>query len=147
MASTIFVIDSSPAVRRMVEQISTPAGYDVVGFQDGPAALEAARKLRFTAKKTMVVAQQLYEGLPLGDEGSVGLITYMRTDSTHVATSALEETRSYIQSRYGERFLPAKARVFTKTVKGAQEAHEAIRPAGHPFDFPDSLRGRLSPAP
>ena len=76
----------------------------------------------------MMLAQQLYEGLPLGAEGSVGLITYMRTDSTHIADSALAETREFIQEKYGENFLPAKARVFTKVVKGAQEAHEAIRP-------------------
>ncbi len=106
---------------------------------------EAWRQLRYSASRTMALAQQLYEGLPLGDEGSVGLITYMRTDSTHVATSALEETRSYIQSRYGERFLPAKARVFTKTVKGAQEAHEAIRPTRTQRD-PASVKGHLNDA-
>ncbi|MDD5702419.1 MAG: type I DNA topoisomerase [Dehalococcoidales bacterium] len=89
---------------------------------------EAWRQLRYSASRTMMLAQQLYEGLPLGDEGSVGLITYMRTDSTHIAASALAETREYIQEKYGEKYLPAKPRVFTKTVKGAQEAHEAIRP-------------------
>jgi len=89
---------------------------------------EAWRKLRFTARQTMAVAQQLYEGLPLGDEGSVGLITYMRTDSTHVARSALVETREFIGERYGADFLPPHARSFTAKVKGAQEAHEAIRP-------------------
>ena len=76
----------------------------------------------------MMLAQQLYEGLPVGKEGNVGLITYMRTDSTHIAASALEETREYIQEKFGEKYLPAKPRVFTKVVKGAQEAHEAIRP-------------------
>lgn len=89
---------------------------------------EAWRKLHFTAKRTMAVAQQLYEGLPLGEEGSVGLITYMRTDSTHIAAAALTEVRSFIGKKYGEHFLPSKARVFAKKVKGAQEAHEAIRP-------------------
>ena len=89
---------------------------------------EAWRQLRYSASRTMALAQQLYEGLQLGAEGSVGLITYMRTDSTHVAESALAETREFIQQKYGENFLPAKTRVFTKTVKGAQEAHEAIRP-------------------
>jgi len=89
---------------------------------------EAWRKLHFTAKHTMVVAQQLYEGLPLGEEGSVGLITYMRTDSTHIASSALAEARSFINKKYGKTFLPSKARTFAKKTKWAQEAHEAIRP-------------------
>ncbi len=89
---------------------------------------EAARKLRFTAKQTMAIAQQLYEGLPIGAEGNVGLITYMRTDSTRVASSAVAEAREYIRSKYGAEYLPPHARVFAGRVKGAQEAHEAIRP-------------------
>ncbi len=89
---------------------------------------EAWRKLRFTAEQTMAIAQQLYEGLNLGDEGSVGLITYMRTDSTHVARPALAEARQFIEERYGKEYVPAHARTFSATVKGAQEAHEAIRP-------------------
>jgi DNA topoisomerase-1 len=89
---------------------------------------EAWRKLRFTAKQTMAIAQQLYEGLPIGDEGSVGLITYMRTDSTNVAHSAIEETAAYIKETYGANYLPPKPRVFTARTKGAQEAHEAVRP-------------------
>ncbi len=89
---------------------------------------EAWRKLRFTAKQTMATAQQLYEGLPIGNEGSTGLITYMRTDSTRVAHSAIIETREFIRSQYGSQFLPDRARSFTRKAKGAQEAHEAIRP-------------------
>lgn len=89
---------------------------------------EAWRKLHFTAKHTMAVAQQLYEGLPLGEEGPVGLITYMRTDSTHIASAALAEARSFINKKYGKNFLPSKARTFAKKTKWAQEAHEAIRP-------------------
>jgi len=89
---------------------------------------EAWRKLHFPAKLTMRVAQELYEGLPIGDEGSVGLITYMRTDSTRVARAAIVETREFIVDKYGAEFIPAHARSFTRTVKGAQEAHEAIRP-------------------
>ena len=89
---------------------------------------EAWRKLRFSAKQTMAIAQQLYEGLPIGDEGNVGLITYMRTDSTHIADSALAETIAYIRDTYGEQYLPPKPRVFSAKTKGAQEAHEAIRP-------------------
>ncbi len=89
---------------------------------------EASRKLHFTAERTMFIAQQLYEGLPIGEEGQTGLITYMRTDSTKVASSAVAETRDYIGKKYGAEFLPARPRVFTKKVKAAQEAHEAIRP-------------------
>ncbi len=89
---------------------------------------EAWRKLHFPAKLTMSVAQELYEGLPIGKEGSVGLITYMRTDSTRVARPAIAEAREFIAAKYGSQFVPPHARYFTRTVKGAQEAHEAIRP-------------------
>ena len=89
---------------------------------------EAWRKLRFSASRTMSLAQQLYEGVSLRGEGSVGLITYMRTDSVRVASSAIEETRDYIKDAYGAEYLPKQVRVFTKKSRGAQEAHEAIRP-------------------
>ncbi|MFC1906317.1 type I DNA topoisomerase [Chloroflexota bacterium] len=89
---------------------------------------EAWRKLHFSAKQTMAIAQQLYEGLPIGSEGSVGLITYMRTDSTQVARSAIVEAREFISDKYGPQFIPPHARSFVGRVKGAQEAHEAIRP-------------------
>ena len=88
---------------------------------------EAARKLRFTAKKTMSVAQQLYEGLEIGDEGSVGLITYMRTDSTRVANEAIGSVREFIGERYGSDYLPGKP-IYYRSKKGAQDAHEAVRP-------------------
>jgi len=89
---------------------------------------EAWRRLGFSASQTMAIAQQLYEGLPIGGEGNVGLITYMRTDSTRVARSAIAEAREFIGQKYGAEFLPAHARAFARSVKGAQEAHEAIRP-------------------
>jgi DNA topoisomerase-1 len=89
---------------------------------------EAWQKLHFTASRTMAIAQQLYEGLPLGKEGSVGLITYMRTDSTHVAASAISEARDFIREKYGAKFVPPKPRSFARKAKFAQEAHEAIRP-------------------
>ncbi len=88
---------------------------------------EAARKLRFSAKKTMRVAQSLYEGIELGEAGSVGLITYMRTDSTRVSEGALKEVRTYIVQRFGDPFLPPKP-IHYKSKKGAQGAHEAVRP-------------------
>jgi len=89
---------------------------------------EASRKLRFTAPRTMAIAQQLYEGLPLGKAGSVGLITYMRTDSTGVSASAIGEARAFIREEYGPNFVPPKPRAFARKAKWAQEAHEAIRP-------------------
>jgi DNA topoisomerase-1 len=89
---------------------------------------EAWQRLHFTAGRTMAIAQQLYEGLPLGKEGSVGLITYMRTDSTRVAASAISEAREFIGEKYGAKFLPPKPRSFARKAKWAQEAHEAIRP-------------------
>ncbi len=88
---------------------------------------EASRKLRFGAQRTMRLAQRLYEGVDLGTEGPVGLITYMRTDSTRVAGVAVAAVRDYIQQTFGPEFLPAKANVY-KSRKTAQEAHEAIRP-------------------
>lgn len=88
---------------------------------------EASRKLGFTARKTMVVAQQLYEGLPLGQEGVVGLITYIRTDATRISETAQEEARAFISSQFGAAYVPEKPPVYTAK-KGAQEAHEAIRP-------------------
>jgi DNA topoisomerase-1 len=89
---------------------------------------EAWRKLHFTAKQTMAIAQQLYEGLPIGSEGNVGLITYMRTDSTRVASSAVAETVAFIREKYGARYLPPRPRAYATRSRGAQEAHEAIRP-------------------
>ena len=88
---------------------------------------EASRKLRFSAKKTMMIAQKLYEGLQIGDEEQVGLITYMRTDSFNLSSEAVNEARNFIASRYGSDFLPDKPN-FYKSKKTAQEAHEAIRP-------------------
>lgn len=90
---------------------------------------EASRKLRFTAKKTMMLAQQLYEGVEIGKEGSVGLITYMRTDSVRVAPEAQEWARRHIEERFGKEYLPEKPPQY-KSKSGAQEAHEAIRPTG-----------------
>ncbi len=89
---------------------------------------EAWRKLKLSARRTMAIAQQLYEGLPVGEEGTVGLITYMRTDSTRVSAAAISEARSFIGEKYGSDFLPPAPRRFVRKVKGAQEAHEAIRP-------------------
>ena len=88
---------------------------------------EAAKKLGFSAQKTMAIAQQLYEGVDLGAAGRVGLITYMRTDSVRTADVALKEVRQFIKEQWGKELLPAKAYRY-KNKRSAQDAHEAIRP-------------------
>jgi DNA topoisomerase I len=88
---------------------------------------ESSRKLRFSVKRTMMLAQGLYEGKELGEEGSVGLITYMRTDSTRVSEDALAEVRAFVGERYGQNYLPESSNIY-KTKKDAQDAHEAVRP-------------------
>ena len=103
---------------------------------------EAARKLKFTVRRTMSIAQKLYEGLEVGSQGSIGLITYMRTDSTRVADEALNEARGYIQKTYGSEYLPSKG-VQYRSKNSAQDAHEAIRPTSAD-QTPESLRSHLS---
>lgn len=104
---------------------------------------EAARKLNFRAAKTMSVAQQLYEGIDLGKEGTVGLITYMRTDSTRVAASAQEEVKEFILEKYGKEFVPDEPRQYSKKAANSQDAHEAIRPTSA-IREPDSLKPLMS---
>jgi len=104
---------------------------------------EASRRLGFTARRTMAVAQQLYQGLALGGEGEVGLITYMRTDSVSVAAAAQQEARAYIGERLGEAFLPEKPPFYKTRAKGAQEAHEAIRPTSV-WRAPEKVKKYLS---
>ena len=103
---------------------------------------EAVRKLRFPAKKTMMIAQQLYEGIELGEEGAVGLITYMRTDSHRVAPEAQEWARIFIEKQYGKEYVPEKP-PFYKSKASAQEAHEAIRPT-YPDKKPEAIKHYLS---
>ncbi|HWF06798.1 MAG TPA: type I DNA topoisomerase [Candidatus Angelobacter sp.] len=103
---------------------------------------DGSRKLRFSVKRVMMIAQRLYEGVELGDEGSVGLITYMRTDSVRVSNDALTEVREAIAGSYGKEFLPEKPNEY-KSKKAAQEAHEAIRPTGvarHPDEIKKYLQ-------
>jgi len=102
---------------------------------------EASRKLGFTAQKTMMLAQQLYEGIDIEGEGSVGLITYIRTDSTRVSPSAQNEALDYILSKYGNEYKPDKPNLF-RSKKGTQDAHEAIRPTSVLRD-PESIKGSL----
>jgi DNA topoisomerase-1 len=103
---------------------------------------ESSRKLRFSVKRTMMLAQGLYEGKELGKEGSVGLITYMRTDSTRVSEDALAEVRGFVTERYGKEYVPSSPNIY-KTKKDAQDAHEAVRPTSV-LRTPESLEGVLA---
>ncbi|MBL8745647.1 MAG: type I DNA topoisomerase [Phycisphaerae bacterium] len=104
----------------------------------------ASSRLGFGAQKTMRAAQRLYEGVEVPGEGAVGLITYMRTDSTHLSSDALEMARGYVSSKFGARYLPEKPNFFTSSNKDAQEAHEAIRPTNVEFT-PAKLKNVLEP--
>ncbi|HEV2128787.1 MAG TPA: type I DNA topoisomerase, partial [Thermomicrobiales bacterium] len=104
---------------------------------------EAARKLRMNVRRTMSLAQELYEGVNLGPDSTQGLITYMRTDSTNIALSAQQAARAVISTRYGVEYVPAKTPVYSKRSKSAQEAHEAIRPTAPQRD-PESVKQYLS---
>jgi DNA topoisomerase-1 len=117
--------------------------YPVPPFITSKLQQEAVRKLHFSAKKTMILAQRLYEGVELGGEGSVGLITYMRTDSTRVAESALSAARDYILRTFGKDYLPPEP-IRYRSKKDAQDAHEAIRPTDV-SRTPESIRTFLGP--
>ncbi|MCX7627885.1 MAG: type I DNA topoisomerase [Methylophilaceae bacterium] len=105
---------------------------------------EAVRKLGFTTSQTMRIAQQLYEGINIGAEGIVGLITYMRTDSVHLASEAVSQIRDYIKANFSSEYLPKSPILYKTKTKNAQEAHEAIRPTDI-RRTPDSLRNHLTP--
>jgi DNA topoisomerase-1 len=113
-----------------------------VPFTTSSLQQEAARKLNFRAKKTMMLAQQLYEGIDLGKEGTVGLITYMRTDSTRISEVAQKEANEYIQNKFGEAYLQTEKRK-EKKQSNAQDAHEAVRPTST-LREPSSLKEFLS---
>ena len=103
---------------------------------------DASRQLGFNVKRTMGVAQRLYEGLEIGSKGTVGLITYMRTDSTRVAPDALSDVRGYVEKKIGKQYLPAQPNAY-KSKKDAQDAHEAVRPTDVTL-HPDEIRSFLS---
>lgn len=117
--------------------------YPAPPFTTSSLQQEAARKLNFAARKTMMIAQQLYEGIELGAEGSTGLITYMRTDSVRIAEEAQIAAREVISARFGPQYLPATPPVYKTKTAGAQEAHEAIRPA-HVSRHPQTVKPFLS---
>ncbi len=105
---------------------------------------QASHKLGYSAKQTMRLAQQLYEGIKAGDDDATGLITYMRTDSLNLSEKFLNETNNFLQTNFGDKYILDKPRTFKNKSKGAQEAHEAIRPTD-PTKTPESLEGHLDP--
>ena len=117
--------------------------YPAPPFTTSTLQQEASRKLGFSARKTMSVAQQLYEGLEIGGEGSIGLITYIRTDSVRVSTEAQEEARKVITAKFGQDFVPPASPVYKTKAVAAQEAHEAIRPTIVQYD-PEEIKSYLS---
>jgi DNA topoisomerase-1 len=133
--------DAHPIVRKI--GVRTQKRSPAPPFTTSTLQQEASRKLSFTPKRTMSIAQRLYEGVDTPD-GHVGLITYMRTDSTAMAGVAMGEAREVIGSRYGESFTMPKGRVYKTKSKGAQEAHESIRPTSFRRD-PESLEGVVKP--
>lgn len=133
--------DARPVVRKV--GVRTQKRSPAPPFTTSTLQQEASRKLSFSPKRTMSIAQRLYEGVDTPD-GHVGLITYMRTDSTAMAGVAMGEAREVIAGRYGEPFTMPKGRVYRTRTKGAQEAHESIRPTSFHRD-PDSLAGTLKP--
>lgn len=104
---------------------------------------DASVRLRFAPKKTMQLAQKLYEGIDIGEEGLVGLITYMRTDSTRISEVAISEARDFIKKKFGKEYLPATSRHYGKNSKSSQDAHEAIRPTSV-FRSPESIKKHLT---
>src|SRR5687767_5120785 len=130
-----FIVDSVTTKER--KRNATPP------FITSKLQQDASRKFGFAVKKTMMLAQKLYEGVELGSEGAVGLITYMRTDSTRVSDAALNEVREFIGGTYGEPYLPGKPNAY-RSKKGAQDAHEAIRPTDV-NRTPESLASKLGP--
>ena len=125
------------AVTKSRKQRKTKPPYTTSTMQQ-----DAVNKLNFSSKKTMMLAQNLYEGVEIHGHGHVGLITYMRTDSTRISDEMIKQVRPYISETYGENYLPAKPNVFSKS-KEAQDAHEAIRPTSLSFP-PSALSGILS---
>ncbi|MBX3415309.1 MAG: type I DNA topoisomerase [Pirellulales bacterium] len=144
--TALMVLDEAQ-VKDLAERLQT-AEFRVASIEDKPYTSkpyapfttstlqqEANRKFRFTARRTMQIAQSLYE---------TGHITYMRTDSTNLSTEAVKAARDLVTSQYGREYLPDQPRTYQTKVKNAQEAHEAIRPAGHTFERPEDLRSQLS---
>jgi DNA topoisomerase I len=144
-------------VRTLTGRVDAATPYEIVGIETRRTTTRAAppfitstlqqaasTRLGFAAQRTMRTAQQLYEGVEIPGEGPVGLITYMRTDSTHLSGDALNMARAYIGKQFGEKYLPEKPNFFTSSNKAAQEAHEAIRPTSLEYP-PSKVRAALNP--
>ncbi len=123
--------------KEIIKRVNPPAPYTTSKLQQ-----EASTRLNFRARKTMSVAQSLYEGVSIGSKGSTGLITYMRTDSTRISSSGLDMCRDYIKKNYSDDYLPKVANIYSKGKK-IQDAHEAVRPTDVSFT-PESIRAYLS---
>src|SRR5215469_8340487 len=138
-AASKSILDQLDDAKYIVNSVTTreKKRNPVAPFITSTLQQEASRKLRFSVKRTMMLAQRLYEGIELGSEGAVGLITYMRTDSTRVSNDALDEVRGLIKERYGPDFCPKDPNVY-KSKKEAQDAHEAVRPSS-PKRTPDDV--------
>src|SRR6202163_347647 len=128
-AAATSIVDQLTDAKYLVHSVTTreKKRNPVAPFITSTLQQESSRKLRFSVKRTMMLAQRLYEGVELGTEGSVGLITYMRTDSTRISNDALDEVRGLIKDRFGAQFVPEGPNIY-KSKKDAQDAHEAIRP-------------------
>lgn len=126
------------AVKKQTKRNNAPPPFTTSLLQQ-----QASTRLQFSAKKTMLIAQQLYEGVDIGTEGSVGLITYMRTDSFHISGQAVASCRKLIADKYGKNYLPEKPNVHASDKKGTQGAHEAIRPTVVEYT-PESIKNSLT---
>jgi len=145
-AATMAIVNALDGAEFQVAEVKTKETQrrPAAPFTTSTLQQEASRKLRFPVRRTMQIAQELYEGVDLGSDGTQGLITYMRTDSTNIASSAQQRVREVITARHGAEFLPERPPVYTRKAKGAQEAHEAIRPTD-PARAPEQIQSFLSP--
>ncbi len=145
-ASTMAIVNALDGAEFQVASVQTKETQrrPAAPFTTSTLQQEASRKLRMPVRRTMQIAQELYEGIDLGSAGSQGLITYMRTDSTNIAASAQQRAREVITQRHGAEYVPDRAPVYTRKAKGAQEAHEAIRPTD-PGRAPEMVQKYLSP--
>ncbi|HEU5422110.1 MAG TPA: type I DNA topoisomerase, partial [Nitrolancea sp.] len=144
-AQTTAIVDALQGAEFVVAGVQTKETQrrPAAPFTTSTLQQEASRKLRLPVRRTMQLAQELYEGVELGQGGTQGLITYMRTDSSNVAGSAQARAREVITQRYGQQYLPERAPVYARRAKGAQEAHEAIRPTD-PARTPEAVQPFLS---
>ncbi len=125
-------------VKKQIKRNNAPPPFTTSLLQQ-----QASTRLQFSAKKTMLIAQQLYEGIDIGAKGMVGLITYMRTDSFHISEQALSSCRQFITNKYGKDYLPEKPNIHASNKKGTQGAHEAVRPTGVEYT-PESIKDFLT---